>query len=154
VGSLLACCARDFAFKRGHLKAVESYRLAASPLPSAAADEVGEPAGTTLDDGSTIQIHEDRILGSGGGGLVLEATMTRRSGALAHRHVPPHSTSPLFSIAIITATTILILIIITPLTSSGTSARQAQGRGWLPSGCSAVPARRRSSASPPSTAST
>jgi hypothetical protein len=68
----------DFKFKKGHLKAVKSHR--AESLP-AGPPEVGAPAGTTLGDGSAVKIHEDAVLGSGGGGLVLAATMTRRSGA-------------------------------------------------------------------------
>jgi hypothetical protein len=68
---------RDFKFKRGHLKAVELYRTKTPVAPTA----VGEPVGATLADGSTVRILEDSILGSGGGGVVFEAIMTRRSGA-------------------------------------------------------------------------
>eukprot|EP01046_Picozoa_sp_COSAG06_P019160 COSAG06_NODE_1358_length_9722_cov_18.463473_1_plen_879_part_10 len=40
----------------------------------------GEPVGLTLEDGCTLEI-SDEELGSGGGGVVLAATLTRRSGS-------------------------------------------------------------------------
>ena len=85
----------DFEWKKGHIKKLEMYRDERPPASSSSSSsprqqgggggggtqDTGAPVGTQLPDGSTLML-SDSIIGRGASGIVRNATLTRRSGAV------------------------------------------------------------------------
>ena len=85
----------DFEWKKGHIKKLEMYRDERPPPVSSSSSsprqqgggggggtqDTGAPVGTQLPDGSTLML-SDSIIGRGASGIVRNATLTRRSGAV------------------------------------------------------------------------